>query len=372
LRWNDLITEARDDLAQILVFETGKCLSEAYDEIDYALGFTWFFSGEAERIGGSVGTPAIQNRRVVTVKQPIGVTVSLVPWNFPIAMVLRKAAAAFAAGCSMIVKPSPEAPISCLALASLFERAGFPKGVLTILTTDLENTPQLSETLCKHPLVKKVSFTGSTRIGKLVAKHCSDGLKKITLELGGNCPFLIFDDADLKQALDALMNLKWRHAGQACIAANRVYVQSGIYETFAEMLVAETNKIVIGHGSQTSTTMGSMTTRRGLDKAAQLVEDAKKHGGSILTGGTEIENQRGFFFQPTIIGDSNEKMLITREEAFAPLCALYRFESEEEAVKAANDTNMGLASYFFTKNIDRSWRLSEALEAGMIGVNCGM
>jgi succinate-semialdehyde dehydrogenase/glutarate-semialdehyde dehydrogenase len=229
---------------------------------------------------------------------------------------MRKGAAALAAGCTMIVKPSPETPISCLALAHLAEKAGFPKGAFNVLPTNLDKTPELSEVLCKHHLVKKVTFTGSTRIGKLVARHCADGLKKVTLELGGNCPFLIFNDADLNQALDQLMSLKWRHAGQACISANRVYVQSGVYKVFTEMLIAETNKLVVGHGSEAPTTMGPLTTARGLEKTEQLVNDAKRNGGSILIGGSRIKDKDGFFFQPTVIGDSNENMLITREEAF--------------------------------------------------------
>lgn len=299
-----------------------------------------WFAGEAERIFGTVHTPAINNRRVLTIKQPIGVAAALVPWNFPIAMVLRKAGAALAAGCTMIVKPSPETPLSCLTLAYLAEKAGFPPGVFSVLTTDFENTPSLSEALCRHELIKKVTFTGSTRVGKLVAKHCADGLKKVTLELGGNCPFLIFDDANLDQALEALFNLKWRHAGQACITANRVYVQSGIYDKFAEMFAEKTKTLKIGHGADSETTMGPVTTDRGLDKASQQVEDAKKLGGKIVTGGKKIEGKDGYFFEPTIILDATKDMLITREETFAPVIALYKFETEEEAVEMANNTSV--------------------------------
>jgi succinate-semialdehyde dehydrogenase len=220
-------------------------------------------------------------------------------------------------------------------------------------------------------LVHKVTFTGSTRVGKIIAKHCSEGLKKVTLELGGNCPFLIFDDANLEQALEALMALKWRHAGQACVTANRVYVQANVYDVFAKLLVAATRKIKVGHGSDKDTTMGPVTAPRGVDKAMSLVEDAQKHQGKLLLGGKRVQGLSGYFFEPTIIGDSNTQMMISQEEAFAPICALYRFETEEEAVRAANDTSMGLASYFFTKNVDRTWRLLENLEAGMIGMNTG-
>ncbi|KAF4612822.1 hypothetical protein G7Y89_g15551 [Cudoniella acicularis] len=371
LKWDALIRENRDDIAHIVTYETGKPLAESQGELDYALGFTWWFAGEAERITGTIQTPSAPGRRVFTVKQPVGVAAALVPWNFPIAMILRKAGAALAAGCTMIVKPSPETPLSVLALANLAEQAGFPKGVFSVLTTSLENTPPLSEALCRHPLIKKVTFTGSTRVGKLVAKLCSDGLKKVTLELGGNCPFLIFDDADLNQALDALMALKWRHAGQACITANRVYVQKGVYDKFAELLKERTSKLVVGHGAEKGTTMGPVTTPRSLDKAANQVADAKKHGGQVVLGGGKVAGKSGYFFEPTIILGAKKEMLITEEETFAPVLALYSFDTEEEVVEAANNTSMGLASYFFTKNVDRTWRLLENLEAGMIGMNTG-
>lgn len=257
-------------------------------------------------------------------------------------MILRKAGAALAAGCCMIVKPSPETPLSVLALAHLAEQAGFPKGVFSVLTTSLENTPPLSEALCKHPLIKKVTFTGSTRVGKLVAKLCADGLKKVTLELGGNCPFLIFDDANLEQALDALFALKWRHAGQACITANRVYVQAGVYDKFAQMLLERTKTIKLGHGAEKGTTMGPVTMARALDKAESQVEDAKKHGGQVITGGARLKDTGGFFFEPTIITKANHQMLIASEETFAPVLALFSFETEEEVVKAANNTSVSV------------------------------
>ncbi|KAJ5335080.1 Aldehyde/histidinol dehydrogenase [Penicillium brevicompactum] len=371
LKWHDLTLAARDDLAQIVTHETGKPLAEAYGEIDYSLGFLWFFSGECERIQGSVSQAAAPNRRLFTIKAPIGVAAALTPWNFPVAMVLRKAGAALAAGCTMVVKPSPETPISSLALAVLASRAGFPPGCINILTTDLDNTPVLSETLIKHPLIKKVSFTGSTRVGKLVASHCAQGLKKVTLELGGNCPFIVFDDANLDQALEQLMALKWRHAGQACITANRIYVQSGIFDRFAALLKERTAALVVGHGSAPGTTMGPLTTPRSIEKATAQIEDARRLGADVLLGGNPLTSKPGYFFEPTILSGMTEEMLISQEESFAPIAALYRFDTEDEAVKLANDTSMGLASYAFTKNIDRMWRLLETLEAGMIGMNTG-
>ncbi|KAF2677237.1 aldehyde dehydrogenase [Lentithecium fluviatile CBS 122367] len=370
-KWDSLIRENKEDIATILVYETGKPRSEAYGEIDYSTGFTWWFAGEAERIQGTVFTPALPDRRVFTIKQPLGVAAALVPWNFPIAMILRKAGAALAAGCVMIVKPSPETPITVLALAYLADMAGFPKGALNVLTTDLGKTPELSEALCRHPLVKKVSFTGSTRVGKLIAKICSENLKKVTLELGGNCPVLIFDDANIDQAMGQIFALKYRHAGQACITANRIYVQSGIFDEFLERWNAESKKIVVGHGSDEKTTMGPVTTPRGIEKALALVNDAKSKGATVHIGGNKISKGGGYFFEPTVITGVTPDMDIANEEIFAPVCTFIKFETEDEAVEKANDTSMGLASYCFTKNVDRMWRLFENLEAGMVGLNTG-
>lgn len=371
LKWHELITAARDDIAQIVTYETGKPLAEAQGELTYALGFTWWFAGEAERIQGTVSVPSAPNRRTFTYRQPIGVAVALVPWNFPVAMILRKAGAALAAGCTMVVKPSPETPLSCLTLAHLASKAGFAPGVFNVLTTSLENTPSLSEAMCKHPLVKKVTFTGSTRVGKIVAKHCAEGLKKVTMELGGNCPYIIFDDADLEQALSQLMLLKWRHAGQACITANRIYVQSGVYDTFAEMLRNKSQSLVVGHGTAKETSMGPVTTPRGLDKAEAQAADAVKLGAKMILGSGKRQTsggKNGYFMEPTILSGMTPDMLMSREETFAPLAGLYKFSTEDEVVKWANNTSMGLASYAFTKNVDRMWRMLENLEAGMIGM----
>ncbi|KAF5980117.1 putative UGA2-succinate semialdehyde dehydrogenase [Fusarium bulbicola] len=371
LKWHELITNARQDIAKIVVFETGKPMAEALGEVDYALGFAWWFAGEAERIRGSVAQPSVSDRRTFVIKQPIGVCVALVPWNFPVAMIIRKVSAALAAGCTMIVKPSPETPFSVMALADLALRAGLPPGVLNVISTDNANTPSVSETLCKHPLVRKVTFTGSTAVGSIVARHCSEGLKKVTMELGGNCPFIIFDDGNLEQAVAALMILKWRTAGQACTHANRVYVQSGVHDKFAQMMVEATSKLCVGHGAESSSTMGPLTTSRGVDKVKKHVQDAVSKGGKILCGGKQPENLNGYFFEPTIISGMTSDMLTTQEEIFGPILGLYKFETEEEVVKKANDTSMGLASYFFTRDVSRTWRLLESLEAGMIGMNTG-
>lgn len=371
LEWHRLISNAKKDIATLVVYETGKPLTEALGEIDYALSFAWWFAGEAERVRGSIAQPSISSRRTFVIKQPIGVSIALVPWNFPIAMTIRKAAAALAAGCTMIIKPSPETPLSVLALADLALRAGFAPGVLNVLTTDNANTPSVSEALCKHTLVRKVTFTGSTAVGELIARHCSVGLKKVTLELGGNCPFLVFEDADLDQALAALMILKWRTAGQACTHANRVYIQNSVYETFLSMIVEATKQIRVGHGSSPETTMGALTTARGIEKMQNHIDDAVSKGGKVVCGGQRVEHLKGNFFQPTVISGMTSSMLTAREEIFGPLLGVYKFESEKQAVEMANDTNMGLASYFFTKDASRTWRLLENLEAGMVGMNTG-
>ncbi|GJC94746.1 succinate-semialdehyde dehydrogenase [Colletotrichum higginsianum] len=354
LEWDRLIRENRDDIALVLTHESGKPLAEAQGELDYALGFTWWFAGEAERIRGNISTPSAPNRRVLVVKQPIGVAVALVPWNFPIA------------GLHHGREALPETPLTCLILAHLATKAGFGPGVFNVVTTSLENTPEVAEALCKHPLTKKVSFTGSTNIGSLIAKHCAEGLKKLTLELGGNCPFIVFDDCNQEQALEHLLALKWRHAGQACITANRVYVQDGIYEEFLEKLVEHTGKIKMGHGAKPGTTMGPLTTPRAIPKAQAHVKDAVAAGAKVVCGGragAEVGLEAGYFHEPTILRDPGGDL--------RPVLGVYRFSTEDEAVRWANDTSMGLASYFFTKNVDRTWRLMENLDAGMIGMNTG-
>lgn len=369
MAWHQLLLAAKEDLARILVHETGKPIAEARGEIDYALTFVWWFSGEADR--GAHGTTmscAVPGRRAITIKQPVGVAAALVPWNFPIALALRKAAAALAAGCTMVIKTSPETPLSAVVLAHLATKAGFPPGALNVLTTSLANTPAVAEALCLHPLVKKVSFTGSTRVGKLVASLCAPNLKKTTLELGGNCPFIVFDDAKMEQAMDQLMSLKWRHAGQACVTSNRLYLQSGIYDSFVRELVKQTQALKLGHGMNEGTTLGALTTPRGLDKAEELYQDAIGKGATVVMGTGRRESGEGYFMAPTILTAMTDEMLMTHEEVFSPLLGVYRFETEEEVVQRANDTPFGLASYVFTKDVDRLLRMFETLDAGMIGL----
>ncbi|GKU12435.1 unnamed protein product [Fusarium langsethiae] len=357
MKWHNLILAAREDLARILVHETGKTLVEARGEIDYALTFVWWFSGEADRAHGTSLTCAIPGRRAMTIKQPIGVAAALVPWNFPIALALHY--------------PSPETPLTCVSIAHLALKAGFPPGALNVVTTSLENTPSVAEAMCLDTRVKKVSFTGSTRVGKIIASLCAPNLKKTTFELGGNCPFIVFDDADIDQAVSQLMPLKWRHAGQACITSNRVFVHSNIYDSFVEKVVQETRKLKLGHGMEDGSTMGALTTPRGLDKAEELYQDAISKGAKTVLGTGKREEGEGYFMSPTILTKMEDDMLMTHEEIFAPVLGFYRFESEDEVVQRANDTPLGLASYVFTKNVDRLWRLFENLDAGMIGLNAG-
>jgi succinate-semialdehyde dehydrogenase / glutarate-semialdehyde dehydrogenase len=372
LRWHQLIEAAKDDLAKILVHETGKPLAEALGEVDYGLSFIWWFMGEADRITGMTTVAAIPGRRSFVIKQPIGVVVALVPWNFPIALMLRKASAALAAGCTMVVKPSPETPFTSTALGYLATQAGFPPGALNIIPTSLENTPSLAEALCLHPRVKKVTFTGSTRVGKIISGLCARNLKKATFELGGNCPFVVFDDANVDHAVDQLMALKWRHAGQACVTANRVYVQDGIHDEFVQKLVEKASVFKVGHGMSDGTTMGPVTTSRGLEHAEDLVKDATAAGAKLVLGtGQRLQVDGfadGYYMAPTILTNMADDMFMSCDENFAPILGIYVFEAEAEVVRRANDTSMGLASYVFTKDVDRLWRLFEKLEAGMIGL----
>ncbi|PNY27007.1 Succinate-semialdehyde dehydrogenase [NADP(+)] GabD [Tolypocladium capitatum] len=374
-RWHHEIGLAKDDLAKMLVFETGKPLAEARGEIDYALTFTWWFIGEAERAHGSSIVSAVPGRRAITIKQPIGVAAALVPWNFPVALSVRKMSAALAAGCTMVVKPSPETPVTALALARLALRARFPPGALNVLTTSLDGTPRVAEALCLHPLVRKVTFTGSTRVGKIIAGLCARNLKKSTLELGGNCPLVVFDDADLDQAMGQLMALKWRHAGQACISSNRLYVQRGLHDRFVEELIRRTRELKTGHGMAEGTTLGPVTTPRGLDKAEEMAREALAKGARMVLGSgkrrdtsADAKGNGGYFMEPTIVTGVTDDMLMSSDEIFAPLLGVSVFDTEDEVVARANNTSMGLASYVFTKDVDRLWRMFERLEAGMIGL----
>ncbi|KIV81624.1 hypothetical protein PV11_03795 [Exophiala sideris] len=370
-KWSDLCLEHIDDLALILTLENGKTLAEAKGEVTYGASFLEWFAGEAERVHGEVVPTANLNQRILTFKQPIGVAACLAPWNFPIAMITRKAGAALAAGCTTVWKPAGETPLSSLAQAVLAQEAGFPKGAVNVITT-LNTVQEVGDALCKSKLVRKLSFTGSTRVGKLLAKQCSDSLKKLSLELGGNSPFIVFDDAKLETAVEACVMAKFRNSGQTCVTANRIFVQSGIYDKFAEALTAKVKSLKVGPGVEEGVFVGPLTHERAVEKAMNHINDAKKHGGQVVLGGEPMKDLKGYFLQPTVIKNMKREMITTREETFAPVVGLYEFETEEEVLDMANDCDVGLGSFIVTENMARAWRVTEALEVGMVGVNLGL
>ncbi|PYI01530.1 succinate-semialdehyde dehydrogenase [Aspergillus sclerotiicarbonarius CBS 121057] len=370
-KWNDLVLENIDDLALILTLENGKTLQEARGEVVYGASFLEWFAAEAERAHGQVVPAANPSHRILTAKQPVGVAALLTPWNFPIAMITRKAGAALAAGCTTVWKPAGETPLSCLALAVLAQEAGLPVGSINVVLT-LNKVAEVGQALCENSLVRKLSFTGSTRVGKLLAQQCSPTLKKLSLELGGNSPFILFDDAQIDHAVEALVMAKFRNSGQTCVTANRVYVQKGIYDQFAEAMLKRMQSLQVGPGTQEGVTIGPLTHERAVDKAMQHIEDAKRHGGHVLIGGAPLPDLKGYFIQPTLIRDMKPEMMTTREEIFAPVLGLYPFETEEEVIGLANNSTVGLGSFIMSENMSRCVRVAEALEVGMVGINVGM
>ncbi|KAK5165321.1 hypothetical protein LTR04_001394 [Oleoguttula sp. CCFEE 6159] len=370
-KWSDLCLEHADDLALILTLENGKTLTEAKGEVTYAASFLEWFAGEAERVHGEVVPTANLNQRVLTFKQPLGVAACLAPWNFPIAMITRKVGAALAAGCTTVWKPAGETPLSCLAQAVLAQEAGFPKGAINVVTT-LEKVAEVGQELCESKLVRKLSFTGSTRVGKLLMQQCSQSLKKLSLELGGNSPFLVFDDAKLETAVEACVMAKFRNSGQTCVTANRIFVQSGIHDKFAEALTKRIKELKVGPGTEEGVFVGPLTHDRAVEKAMSHIADAKNHGGQVILGGEPLKELGGYFLQPTVITNMKTSMITTREETFAPVLGIYRFDKEEEAIDLANDCDVGLGSFVITENMPRMWRVAEALEVGMVGVNLGL
>ncbi|GIZ44893.1 hypothetical protein CKM354_000807800 [Cercospora kikuchii] len=371
-KWNDLCLSNADDLALIMTLENGKTLTESKGEILYASSFLEWFATQAEMTHGEVVPPANPSQRIVTFKQPVGVAACLAPWNFPAAMITRKCGAALAAGCTTVWKPAGETPLTALALAVLAEEAGFEKGVINVITS-LTTVAEVGEELCTNPKVHKVSFTGSTRVGKLLMKQCSSTLKKLSLELGGNSPFIVFDDAKMETAVEAAVLAKFRNSGQTCVTANRIFVQAGVYDEFAKRLAERIGKMKVGAGTEEGVFVGPLTHDRAVEKAMKHIEDAKKHGGNVVLGGAPAkEFGNGYFLQPTLITNMSEEMITTREETFAPVMGLYKFDTEEEVIERANDCDVGLGSFIVTENQARSWRVAEALEVGMVGVNVGM
>ncbi|MFP1738005.1 NAD-dependent succinate-semialdehyde dehydrogenase [Lonsdalea quercina] len=368
LEWARLIRENQADLAALLTAEQGKSLAEASGEIGYANAFIEWFAEEAKRVEGSVLQSPQANQRLLVLKQPIGVTAAITPWNFPAAMITRKAAPALAAGCTMIVKPAEQTPYTALALGELAVQAGIPAGVLQVITGE---APEVGKVLCDSPIVRKLSFTGSTEVGRILMAQSAPTVKKLSLELGGNAPVIVFDDADLELAVKGIMASKFRNSGQTCVCANRIYVQRGIYPALAARLVEEVKKLKVGDGTEPGVTQGPLIDEQAVDKVRQHIDDALTKGATLLLGG-KSHALGGTFFTPTVIGDVTRDMRFAREETFGPVAPLFPFTDEAEAVAMANDTEFGLAAYVFTRDAVRQWRVPEAIEYGMVGINTGL
>lgn len=368
-RWYQLIIQHQDDLAYLMTLEQGKPLAESKGEVVYGASFIEWFAEEAKRVYGDVIPSTKPNQQIVVLKQPIGVVAAITPWNFPIAMITRKCAPALAVGCPVVVKPAESTPFSALAIAKLAERAGFPKGVFNVVTS---NQPAVvGQTLTQSPLVRKLSFTGSTQTGKLLMRQCADTVKKISLELGGNAPFIVFDDADLDQAVEGVIASKYRNTGQTCVCANRLLVQDSIYEAFSEKLIAKVKQLQVAQGLEADAQQGPLINEAAVNKVENQIQDAIAQGATLALGGQRHE-LGGTFFQPTVLTDVSTNMLIAQEETFGPVAPLFRFQTEQEAIALANNTPAGLAAYFYSQNVGRVWRVSEALEYGMVGVNEGV
>ncbi|MCP3871024.1 MAG: NAD-dependent succinate-semialdehyde dehydrogenase [Gammaproteobacteria bacterium] len=368
-RFFELVLENQEDLAQIITAECGKPIVEARGEVGYGASFLEWFGEEAKRTYGDMIPAGFNDRRIAVIKQPVGVCAAITPWNFPIAMVTRKAGPALAAGCPMVLKPAEDTPLAALALADLAARAGVPPGVFSVVTTS--RGARVGDELCSNPVVRKLSFTGSTATGKVLMKNCAGTMKKLSLELGGNAPFIVFDDADLDAAVVGAMASKYRNTGQTCVCANRFLVQEGVYDGFAERLAKAVGGLKIGDGSQDGITQGPLINRAGVEKVQNHVDDALGKGARVLTGG-KASDLGGTYYEPTILLDITSEMKVAREETFGPVSPLFRFSTEEQAIRMANDTEFGLAAYFYSRDVGRCWRVSEALEYGMVGCNEGI
>ncbi len=367
-KWFNLMMENQEDLAILMTCEQGKPLAESRGEIAYGASFIEWFAEEAKRVYGDTIPSPQADKRIVVIKQPVGVCAAVTPWNFPNAMITRKAGPALAAGCTMIVKPASQTPYSALALCELAERAGVPKGVLNVITG---TSGPIGKELTTNPVVRKFSFTGSTEIGKQLMAQCAGTVKKVSLELGGNAPFVVFDDADIDAAIDGALASKFRNTGQTCVCANRLLVQDAVYDEFAKKLAAKVAAMKVGNGLEEGVVQGPLIDMKALDKVEEHVQDAVAKGARVVTGGKR-HAKGGFFYEPTVLADVKTNMKVTREETFGPVAPLFRFKDESEVIRMANDTEYGLAAYFYSRDIGRIWRVAEALEYGIIGINTGI
>ena len=367
-RWFELIMDAQDDLAILMTREQGKPLAELKGEVAYGASFIEWFAEEAKRVYGDVIPQTVGSRRILVLKQPVGVCAAITPWNFPIAMITRKAAPALAAGCTMVVKPASATPFSALAMAELAERAGLPKGVLNVVTG---SAGTIGTELCTNKTVRKVSFTGSTAVGKILLKQCADTVKRVSMELGGHAPFIVFDDADIDKAVEGAIACKFRNAGQTCVCTNRIYVQAGVFDAFAQKYSAAVGKLKVGAGLDAGTTVGPLIDQAAVDKVEEHVKDALAKGAKVVTGGKR-HAKGGLFYEPTVLAPCDATMKLAHEETFGPVAPLFRFETEEEAIRLANDSDVGLAGYFYARDLARVFRVAEALEVGLVGVNDGV
>lgn len=365
---NDLMLANADDLALIMTAEQGKPLAEARGEIVYAASFIEWFADEARRSYGDTIPAPLNDRRLLAIRQPVGTTAAITPWNFPTAMLTRKAGPALAAGCSMVVKPATQTPYSALAFAELAARAGVPKGLLSVLTG---SASKIGGEMTRNPLVRKLTFTGSTEVGRLLMRQCADTVKKLSLELGGNAPFIVFDDADLDAAVEGAMISKYRNTGQTCVCANRIYVQRGVLKAFTDKLVAKVKALKVGSGVDAGVTQGPLIDANAVAKIEEHIADARAKGAEVLTGGKR-HALGGQFFEPTVLSGATADMLVAREETFGPLAPIFAFDTEDEVLRLANDTEFGLAAYFYSRDIGRVMRVAERLESGMVGVNTGL
>ncbi|WP_081262875.1 NADP-dependent succinate-semialdehyde dehydrogenase [Stutzerimonas stutzeri] len=370
-RWYGLMLENQEDLARIMTAEQGKPLAEARGEVAYAASFLEWFAEEGKRLYGDVIPAHASDKRILVQKEPVGVTAAITPWNFPSAMITRKVGPALAAGCAMVLKPAPQTPFSALALAVLAERAGIPAGLFSVVTADAGMSREVGAELCESPIVRKLSFTGSTAVGIRLMQQCAPTLKKLSLELGGNAPFIVFDDADLDAAVEGAMISKYRNAGQTCVCANRIYVQDSVYDAFADKLAAAVARLKVGNGAEEGVTTGPLIDAAAVAKVQRHLQDALDKGASLLAGGRP-HALGGTFFEPTLLGDVTAEMAVAREETFGPLAPLFRFSDEAEVIRQANDTEFGLAAYFYARDLGRVFRVAEALEYGMVGINTGV